>query len=509
MTNRPLPILSLLIATPLLAQDGAARAAGTITEADIARRVGVIAHDSMRGRDTPSRELDLVAAHIASEFRRFGLEPGGDGGTFLQHYDIQRTRLDTAASSLSVEGGPTLRFGRDLVRWRGGVTAAGATGDVVLIAGTPASLSDVEALDLTGKIAIVIARTEGTGQPARTADRMLRTLAARGPVAVLMVVDAPDETWSELGRGQRTPSLDLPWRRGRDAVVLLARDRAFGPALERAGIAVAAVRSESGFRTQPIPGLRLRLTVAAAVVESQRAPNVVGVLRGSDPRLRDEYIVFSAHMDHVGTAGNGRCRPVGADSICNGADDDASGTVSVVELAEAYARLTPRPRRSMIFLTVSGEERGLWGSDYFAGHAPVAVAQMVANLNMDMVGRNWKDTISAIGKEHSDLGATLARVNAAHPELRMHAVDDLWPAENFYFRSDHYHFARRGVPILFFFNGTHPDYHRPSDHPDKIDAEKQARLTRLIFYLGLDVANAAEKPKWNPDSYQRIVTESR
>jgi Zn-dependent M28 family amino/carboxypeptidase len=180
-----------------------------------------------------------------------------------------------------------------------------------------------------------------------------------------------------------------------------------------------------------------------------------------------------------------------------------------VELAEAFAQLNPRPRRSLIFVTVSGEERGLWGSDYFAGHPPVPVERLVADLNLDMVGRNWKDTISAIGKEHSDLGATLARVNAAHPELRMTAVDDLWPTENFYFRSDHYHFARRGVPILFFFNGTHEDYHRPSDHPDRIDAEKQARLTRLIFYLGLEVANAPEKPKWNPESYERIVTEGR
>jgi Zn-dependent M28 family amino/carboxypeptidase len=214
-------------------------------------------------------------------------------------------------------------------------------------------------------------------------------------------------------------------------------------------------------------------------------------------------------MDHVGTAGRGRCRAQGTDSICNGADDDASGTASVIELAEAFARLTPRPKRSLVFLTVSGEERGLWGSDYFAGHPPVPVERLVADLNLDMVGRNWKDTISAIGKEHSDLGATLARVNTAHPELHMTAVDDLWPAENFYFRSDHYNFARRGVPILFFFNGTHGDYHRPSDHPDKIDAEKQARLTQLVFYLGLEVANAPERPRWNPESYQRIVTEGR
>jgi Zn-dependent M28 family amino/carboxypeptidase len=130
---------------------------------------------------------------------------------------------------------------------------------------------------------------------------------------------------------------------------------------------------------------------------------------------------------------------------------------------------------------------------------------MVADFNLDMVGRNWTDTIAAIGREHSDLGATLARVEAAHPELNMHSVDDQWPNERFYYRSDHYHFARRGVPILFFFNGTHADYHRPSDEPERINAEKQARLTRLIYYLALEVANATERPAWVPESYRLIV----
>ncbi len=158
-----------------------------------------------------------------------------------------------------------------------------------------------------------------------------------------------------------------------------------------------------------------------------------------------------------------------------------------------------------MFVAVSGEEKGLWGSQYFADHPPLPIADAIANLNLDMVGRNWKDTISAIGREHSDLGTTLARVAAAHPELNMQPVDDLWPQENFYFRSDHYNFARKGVPILFFFNGTHPDYHQVSDHADRIDAEKESRIVKLVFFLGLELANGAERPKWNPDSYKRIV----
>jgi Zn-dependent M28 family amino/carboxypeptidase len=277
----------------------------------------------------------------------------------------------------------------------------------------------------------------------------------------------------------------------------------------RLGGDLASAQSASVFDAKALGGAQLHVHGRIQAVERNSAPNSVGILEGSDPRLKNEYIVFSAHMDHVGVAGprgSGGCRAQGADSICNGADDDGSGTVAVVEIAEAFAGLRPRPKRSIVFLTVSGEEKGLWGSGYFAEHPPVPLSNVVADLNIDMIGRNWKDTIVAIGKEHSDLGATLNRVAAAHPELNMRPIDDIWPQENFYFRSDHFNFARKGVPILFFFSGTHADYHRPSDSPDKIDAEKESRVARLVFYLGLDIANAAERPKWNPDSYKRIVT---
>jgi Zn-dependent M28 family amino/carboxypeptidase len=159
----------------------------------------------------------------------------------------------------------------------------------------------------------------------------------------------------------------------------------------------------------------------------------------------------------------------------------------------------------MLFLTVSGEEKGLYGSEYFSAHPAVPIDKIVADLNIDMIGRNWRDTIVAIGKEHSDLGTTLNKVNVAHPELRMVAIDDRWPEENFYSRSDHYNFARKGVPILFFFNGVHADYHQPSDSPDKIDSEKESRILRLLFFLGQEVGNRQERPKWNPESYRRIV----
>ena len=233
------------------------------------------------------------------------------------------------------------------------------------------------------------------------------------------------------------------------------------------------------------------------------APNVAGILEGSDPVLKEEYVVFSAHMDHIGiSTPNSE-----GDSINNGADDDGSGTTAVLEIAEAFASLDTKPKRSAIFLLVSGEEKGLWGSAYFAEHPPVPADRMVANLNVDMVGRNWPDTIVAIGMEHSDLGETLGLVNDEHPELGMTAIDDIWPEERFYFRSDHYNFARKGVPVLFFFNGTHEDYHGRDDEVDRIDAEKAVRVSQLIFYLGYELANRSERPQWNPESLREIVSD--
>ncbi len=232
-----------------------------------------------------------------------------------------------------------------------------------------------------------------------------------------------------------------------------------------------------------------------------RAPNVAGLVRGSDPQLADEYVVYSAHMDHVGVG-----RPdASGDSVYNGADDDASGTAVVLELAEAFGALNPPTRRSTIFLLVSGEEQGLWGSRHFATDPPVPLEAVVANLNADMLGRNWTDRVVAIGKEQSDLGETLDAVAAAHPELGIRPIEDPWPEENFYRRSDHFNFARRGVPVLFFFNGTHEDYHRPSDEAELIDAEKAARIGRLMFFLGVEVAERDARPRWDPESYEQVV----
>ena len=497
-------MLTLLLVSSALMQSPAAvqRAAQTIAPEDIRRRIGIIADDSMRGRDTPSPELDEVAQYIGREYRRLGLKPGGDSGTFIQRYGLDRVQIvaDSSIAFVQAASAVTLNYGKDFVFADNMFDSGDYAGELVLVAGAVSGAVTADTAAFAGKMLVL------ASPRLRGADR--QRVFSWKPAGVVLLTAAPDSIWSQIVSRTTRPQLRDPSRATGAPVVLGVRVAALQPVIAGLGGDLAAAQSATSFEVKSL-GAPLRVHARVEPIERNSAPNVVAILEGGDPILKNEYVVFSAHMDHIGVAGprgSGGCRAQGADSICNGADDDGSGTAAVIEIAEAFAGLRPRPKRSIIFLNVSGEEKGLWGSAYFAEHPAVPLSTVVADLNIDMVGRNWKDTIVAIGKEHSDLGATLNRVGAAHPELNMRPIDDIWPDENFYYRSDHFNFARKGVPILFFFSGTHPDYHRPGDSPDKIDAEKESRVARLIFYLGLDVANTPARPKWNPDSYKRIVS---
>jgi Zn-dependent M28 family amino/carboxypeptidase len=230
------------------------------------------------------------------------------------------------------------------------------------------------------------------------------------------------------------------------------------------------------------------------------APNVVAVFPGADPALRNEYVVLSAHMDHVGVG-----RPVDGDSIYNGADDDASGTSALLEVAQAFASMEQRPARSILFLAVSGEEKGLLGSEYFSDNPTVPLASIVANVNMDMIGRNERDTVVVIGKNYSSLGAVVERVSAENPRLvGLAAGDDRWPREGFFFRSDQFNFARKEIPVLFFFAGTHDDYHEPSDEVETIDTDKAARVARMIFLTTHAIATDPQRPQWTESGLREV-----
>ena len=484
------------------------RAVHSITAEDIRRRIGILADDSTRGRATPSPELEKVARWIAAEFRRFGLKPGAGDGTYLQRYAILRKQLDTTQTTFTVARAGTLPLsvhaGRDLNVMQFGALppSRDVTGPVILL---PVSANPTDPLggaDVRG--AWVVELASGGRRDVQT----IQTALAAGAVGLILVTDRSDAEWrARIGGGyeptvtlEQEPAAEIPAVPG----LVEIRDRI---ARRLLGLDPAGLRVANPRRARRLEGMTATLRVREHVVSATSAPNVIGILEGSDPQLKNEYVFFTAHMDHLGVASvqNPMCRARGGDSVCNGADDDASGTAAVIENAQAFAQLVPHPARSLVFMTVSGEEKGLWGSQYFTAHPTVPLSAVVADLNSDMVGRNWKDTIAVIGKEQSDLGATLDRIAAAHPELRLTPIGDIWPKEQFYVRSDHYNFARRGVPILFFFNGVHADYHQVSDDVSKIDAEKESRIVRLVFYLGLDVATARARPRWDPASYKLVV----
>ena len=502
------PLVAQNRSTRLPAAAAIQRAAETITATQFRDRVGVISDDSMRGRDTPSPELDRTAAYIAAEFQRLGLRPGGDSGSYIQRYRLRRTQIDTASYIAFTGRGVTsrLRLGRDFGVAQGQAPDSGITAPVVLISGIPSdSARPFGDVTIRGSVVLhaVSAQQVMQGQAA------LNNLVTRGlfggarayvilvgsplPPPLTQLMQASERPQSELAGPGGAPPFQIP-------PIVIARDSGAFEALRAAGVDVATLFSPTGGSVRALDGFTAALNARRIVLGESSAPNVVGVIEGSDPQLRGEALVYSAHMDHLGVG-----RPVDGDSIFNGADDNASGTAGVVELAEAFASLSPRPRRSMVFLAVSGEEKGLWGSSYYTQHPAVPLAQTVADFTLDMIGRNWRDTVSALGQPYSTLGEALVRVAGAHPELNMRVVGDLWPQENYFYRSDHINFARRGVPVLSFSSGDHPDYHRVTDSVEKIDAEKTARIIRLVFYLGVDVANADARPQWDPASRRQIV----
>ncbi len=487
------------------------RGVASITAEDVRRRIAVIADDSMLGRATPSPQLDQVAAYVAGEFARFGLQPGGDSGTFLQHYPLEVERFDPDSASIRIAGRApaTWRSGLDVLLVQGQPPAGDTDSPATLVTGTAAATGGAPAarpLDSAAVTGKVVFLAYGPG-----VDAVAQQVLPLKPLLLMLVADFPDSIWAKLPGHSARQRVRNPSEG--DAIespgVFVVRAATARPLFTQAGAPAESLRvwSRRPLAAHALVDVSLHLAVHQQLVRPASAPNVVGILEGSDLTLKKEYVLFTAHMDHIGTPGAGEgCEARGGDSICNGADDDGSGTAAVLELAQAFATARERPKRSLVFVTVSGEERGLWGSAYFADHPPVPLAHVVADLNSDMVGRNAKDTLAVIGRDHSDLGTTLDSVARAHPELNMKPVGDLWPQEHLYSRSDHYNFARKGVPILFFTTGLHPDYHEVSDSPDKIDVEKEARFARLVFYLGEALANRVRRPRWNPDSYKRIVT---
>jgi Peptidase family M28 len=463
------------------------RAAATISAADVQRRVSFLASDAMRGRDTPSQGLEEAARYAAEQFRSFGLQPAGDSGTYIRRFDYTRNQLDIDAVRLETRaGGATnaLRYARDFFVLPARVDS---------VVGTPIFLGQAGAgmtlpADARGRIVLAFVPDTAMDRWQPSTIALLQAAIPGGAAAVVVVLDPlfSEEQVGDLAQqiaGQGM--LPVP--------VLGVRHDALVPLFRAAGLDLAAVRTRTGGPPQPLANtvLAIRTPASSAAV---RPPNIVGILPGADPRLRDEYIVFSAHIDHVGVG----TPDASGDSIYNGADDNASGTTAVLEIAEAFAALPTKPARSLMFVLVSGEEKGLLGSAAFVQNPPVPTTQMVANINIDMVGRNAPDTVVAIGQDYSSLGATVQAVVKRHAQLGLVVAPDLWPQEQLFFRSDHFNFAARQVPAIFFTTGLHEQYHKPGDEPQLIDNDKIARIGQLLFRFAHELATTPEKPQWTP-----------
>jgi hypothetical protein len=342
--------------------------------------------------------------------------------------------------------------------------------------------------DVRGKFAVfAIADTLSPATQQRWQESLTAAVLAGmggGAVGVVVILD-PAFSAATIGMlAQFTAAQQAPI-----PVVGVTHD-AMLPLFAAAGQDLGRLRSSELAAPIPLPDTVLIRTASGST--THQVPNIVAILPGTDSVLKHEYVVFSAHIDHVGVG----AADAAGDSIYNGADDDASGTSAVLELAQVFAAQAHAPRRSIVFLLVSGEEKGLLGSRWFVDHPTVPLAAIVADINADMIGRNHPDTIFGIGLDYTSLGATARAVAQEDASLKLTVAPDPVPQEQLFFRSDHFSFASRDIPALFFTSGLHADYHKPSDEPELIDADKLARVARLLEELGERVANAPEKPEW-------------
>ncbi len=488
--------------------------AGEISADELRRDLFAFAADSMRGRETGTADAERAARFLVQRLQALGLEPGGDS-LYLQRVPLERESIDTTSRFTVIDGTRTteLRAGVDiapLINLGAGVppTKLRADGEIVF-AGYGVALSrpkrdDLSGLDLAGKVVVVVngapagvdSATRATLEsPAAISDRLARILPYRpAAIVVLLVGDAPGMFEQVVQQFQRSV---VP--RSTHAMVS-EEDRPLPMimlGMATRGSPLVPARWPSDDRPQQHTGRTL-----SARADQQRAPfsayNVIAVLRGSDPTLRSTYVALGAHYDHIGIV-----KSVDGDSIANGADDDGSGSVGLLSIARALAQAETKPRRSTLFVWHVGEEQGLLGSAYFVDHPTVPIDSIVAQLTVDMIGRNAPALLYTVGpraapnRQSRRLGAIVDSVNALQPQpFGINRTLDVWNhPEHVYERSDHFNYARKGIPIVFFTTGEHADYHAPSDEAGKIDYGKLARVARLLRDVALAVANSSARPR--------------
>jgi hypothetical protein len=495
-----------------------------IRPAALRAHMAFLADDLLEGRGTATRGHEIAARYVAAQLEDLGLEPGA-GGSWLQAVPMRRGDLITEESRVEIlpaQGERSVLVpGRDVLL-RGGFEASMEVEAPVVFAGYGVTApergyDDYAGIDAKGKIVACFGGAPASLPPEERAHfaatpTKMENAAADGAVGLLRLWSDQDEKsgpWSGFVRLYgNIPA--IAWLEGGEAhgsYPPVRGSAGLGPAASQA-LFMGAAATYAASQAKPAP---IDLPVRIRMVKKSRltdlaSPNVVGLLRGSDPALANEYVVFSTHLDHLGIA-----EPVNGDAIYNGAVDNAAGVAALIELARAFASLPERPRRSLLFVAVTGEESGLVGSDYFAHNPPVPLASIVANLNIDGVSMWPFSSLFARGADHSTLASA---VTAAAAAADLPVVADPFPEQAALVRSDQYAFLLQGVPSLIL--GVQRDaaaralaldwlrnrYHQPSDDMSQpLDFEAAARFTRVQLLVGYAVAQADERPRWNSGDF--------
>jgi Zn-dependent M28 family amino/carboxypeptidase len=513
--RRPFPILALLaIVACSMVQDGrdefvpGGRSPRAVSPDEVARRVieardmrsyiGYLASDQMRGRDTPSPELERAASWIAERFSAAGLEPAGQDGGFIQFWPYERSGLAKAEAAVrwsGRRGDGALSYGQDFAAYPG---AGGGEGPLVYLGRAEDAPDSMNAA--AGRVAVVLlggSRPEAWRWPI-TVRRSMLTAGRAGARGVIFLLDP---AFDPAAVARVAAQFEVPVADPADVPLLFIRREAARPLIAAAGgdlTALVTATNSGSRRPVRLEGARVQVAAPARKAAVQ-VPNVVALLPGSDATRAGQYVILTAHFDHVGVG----TPTEDGDSIYNGADDNASGTAALLELAHAFGALPGRPDRPVLFLATSGEEKGLLGATWFASNSTVFLSDAVAVLNMDMVGRNSPDSVGIVGYGYTTLGPLVSRIAASTRHLGLAVDPDPAPGQNLFARSDHYPFARRGIPAIALTSGLHDEYHQPTDELRLIDPDKAARVARLVFLTAYDLA-MGEDPEWTEEGRRAV-----
>lgn len=451
--------------------------------------VDVLAADSMEGRRTATPGEARAAEYIATTLQGYGLAPAGDRGSYLQKFPVVEYVIDTEVSALSI-GDTKLQFARGFRRRGGGgqFRAQSFEGDIVIVTGSPTSQVGLD-LDLVeGAVVYYDAPRRDDGSVDPTWLRSVIQIAGMEPAAILLPSSLDEDGWDSVWASREshwmaTDTFGWPsWtdqKREATSLSFFEIDDDGQQALD------PAIPNGDGVRTiQTDVPVDLRTVLRPN--DLRYGHNVIGVVEGSDPALRDEAIVLTAHYDALGVVRSSG----GDDGIVNGADDNASGVAVLLEVARSLAE--DPPVRTVLFVALSGEEQGLWGSVFFLDHVPALGPTIISNVNLDMVGRTHRPGgIYAIGADELVAGAEL--LGPTPDGLTVLGDDEFeadFPDQHFYYRSDQISFIREGIPALFLTSsGLHDDYHSPSDEPHTVDPEHLAEVARLVHGLVRDLGS--------------------